>query len=45
MESKMGQLNTKYERLPKELRELGEKNLQSCYSSNEIVYFALKDID
>lgn len=39
----MGQLNKQYEDLPKSLSDFGKENLQSCYSSEEIVAFALEE--
>ena len=40
----MGQLNEKYENLSKDLKQLGEENLQSCYSPKEIVKLAFEDV-
>jgi len=39
----MGQLNKKHEDLPESLKDFGEENLQSCYSSSEIASFALEE--
>ncbi|MDP3966309.1 MAG: hypothetical protein Q8Q04_02155 [archaeon] len=39
----MGQLNKTPEDLPEELRTFGKENLQSCYSSEEIVSLSLKE--
>jgi len=41
----MGQLGKIYPNLNSILQEIGEKNLQSCYSSEEMVAAASSNID
>lgn len=40
----MGQLNKKYNELGKNLKKFNKKDLQSCYSPEEIADIALEDV-
>jgi hypothetical protein len=39
----MGQLNKQHKDLPKSLKTVGKKKLQSCYSSEELISLALNN--